>query len=57
VPELLGAGHRVVGLARSDAAAEAVTTLGAEVQRGTLDDLDALRSAAAASDGVFHVAF
>jgi nucleoside-diphosphate-sugar epimerase len=57
VPELIGAGHQVVGLARSDASAAAITTAGAEVHRGTLDDLDSLRTAAAASDGVIHLAF
>jgi nucleoside-diphosphate-sugar epimerase len=57
VPELIGAGHQVVGLARSDSSAAALTAAGAEVQRGTLDDLDSLRSAAAASDGVIHLAF
>jgi nucleoside-diphosphate-sugar epimerase len=57
VAELIGAGHEVVGLARSDASAAALTAAGAEVQRGTLDDLDVLRSAAAASDGVIHLAF
>jgi len=57
VPELIGAGHQVVGLARSEASATALAAAGAEVQRGTLDDLDTLRSAAAASDGVIHLAF
>ena len=57
VPELIGAGHEVVGLARSDASAVALAATGAEVQRGTLDDLDVLRAAAAASDGVIHLAF
>ncbi|MEU0806980.1 SDR family oxidoreductase [Streptomyces sp. NPDC005970] len=57
VPELIGAGHQVVGLARSDDSAAALTAAGAEVRRGTLDDLDGLRSAAAASDGVIHLAF
>ena len=57
VPELIGAGHQVVGLARSDASAAALTAAGAEVRHGTLDDLDGLRSAARASDGVIHLAF
>jgi nucleoside-diphosphate-sugar epimerase len=57
IPELLSNGHQVVGLARSDASAEAVAALGAEVRRGDLDDLDGLRAAAAEADGVIHLAF
>jgi nucleoside-diphosphate-sugar epimerase len=57
VPELIGAGHQVTGLARSPASAAALTAAGAQVHHGTLDDLDGLRSAAAASDGVIHLAF
>jgi nucleoside-diphosphate-sugar epimerase len=57
VPELIGAGHQVVGLARLDISAAALTAAGVEVQRGTLDDLDSLRTAAAASDGVIHLAY
>ena len=55
--ELIGAGHQVVGLARSDASAAALIAAGAEVRRGTIDDLDTLESAATSSDGVIHLAF
>jgi nucleoside-diphosphate-sugar epimerase len=57
IPELLNNGHQVVGLARSDASAEAVAALGAEVRRGDLDDLDGLKAAASEADGVIHLAF
>jgi nucleoside-diphosphate-sugar epimerase len=57
VPELLQAGHQVVGLARSDSSATALTAAGADVRRGDLDDLDGLGEAAAAADGVIHLAF
>ena len=57
VPELFSAGHEVVGLARSDASAAALTAAGAVVRRGDLDDLRGLQEAAAAADGVIHLAF
>lgn len=57
VPELLGAGHHVVGLCRSDAGAEALRRAGAEVARGDVKDLAALRSLAGAAEGVIHAAF
>lgn len=57
IPELLQAGHNVLGLARSEQAAAALTAVGATPHRGNLDDLDSLRSGAAASDGVIHLAY
>jgi len=57
VPELLEAGHQVVGLARSDSSAAALAVAGAEVWRGDLVDLGGLREAAGAADGVIHLAF
>jgi len=57
VKELLNAGHQVLGLARSEQGAEALIAAGAEVQRGSLDDLDSLKKGATASDAVIHLAF
>lgn len=57
VPELIGVGHEVTGLARSDTSAAAVEAMGAEVRRGDLGDLDGLREAAADADAVVHLAF
>ncbi|WP_028064122.1 SDR family oxidoreductase [Solirubrobacter soli] len=57
IPELIGAGHEVVGLARSDQAAEKVAALGATVRRGDLDDVDGLRAGAADSQGVVHLGY
>ena len=57
VPELISAGHQVLGLARSETGAAALTAAGAQVQRGDLEDSESLRSGAATSDAVLHVAF
>ncbi|GAA4344853.1 SDR family oxidoreductase [Angustibacter luteus] len=57
VTELLGSGHQVLGLARSDASAESVARLGADVQRGSLEDLDSLRAGAAAADSAVHLGY
>src|ERR1700754_5186238 len=57
VQDLLAAGHQVLGLARSDAGAQALEAAGAGVHRGALDDLDSLRKGTAQADGVIHTAF
>jgi nucleoside-diphosphate-sugar epimerase len=57
VPELINAGHQVLGLTRSDAGAKSLASAGAQVRRGDLGNLESLRSGAAAADAVIHLAF
>ena len=57
VPELLAAGHHVIGMTRSDAGAQSLSAAGAEAHRATLEDLESIRAGAAKADAVIHTAF
>jgi nucleoside-diphosphate-sugar epimerase len=57
VKELIAAGHKVLGMARSDEGAKSLAAIGADVQRGSLEDLDSLRKGATSADAVIHLAF
>jgi nucleoside-diphosphate-sugar epimerase len=57
VQELISAGHQVLGLARSDDKAEVLAAMGAEVHRGSMEDLESLKTGAAKADGIIHTAF
>ena len=57
IPELLGAGHAVLGLTRSDAGAKALAAAGVDIHHGSIEDLDSLKSGVSASDAVIHLAF